>query len=197
MAARVIALTGAIGSGKSTVLKIAAQQPGVVVVSADALVHQILADPTHPVVQSIAQEFGADLVGPTGVDRRSLGQRVLGDDVARKKLEGWIHPAVRSLMLERISQAMDTAAAIVVEVPLLFETGMHQMFAESWAVVADASVRQSRVHDRDGLSAQEFATRNGLQVDDATRMRLATHLIHNQGDLDQLRRRVLELLALK
>ena len=175
----------------------AAEQPGVATVSADALVHQILADPAHPVVHSIVQEFGADLLGPTGIDRRRLGQRVLGDNVARQKLEGWIHPAVRTRMLERIAESMESARVILVEVPLLFETGMNTLFAESWAVVADASLRQSRVQVRDGLSAEDFATRNGLQVDDATRARLATHLIHNSGDVGQLRDRVLELLALK
>ena len=197
MNTRVIGLTGAIGSGKSTVLKLASEIPGVATVSADALVHAILADPEHPVVHAIGQRLGAELVGPAGVDRRRLGARVFGDIAARQWLEQQIHPAVRTMMLERIAQAMGVARAIVVEVPLLFETGMHTMFAETWAVLAAADTRQSRVHERDGLSATDFAARNDLQVDDATRQRLATHLIHNHGDRAELQQQVAALLAPK
>ncbi|MGO1854558.1 MAG: dephospho-CoA kinase, partial [Microbacteriaceae bacterium] len=117
-----IALTGGIASGKSTIAR-RLQEHGAVIVDADQIVRDVQA-PGSPVLREIADAFGDDVIDSSGaLDRAGLGARVFGDDAALKRLNAIVHPAVRAESARRFREAFETDAdaVVVYDVPLLVE----------------------------------------------------------------------------
>src|SRR5690606_22620233 len=117
-----IALTGGIASGKSTVARRLAEH-GASVIDADALVREVQ-QPGSPVLTELAREFGADILLPDGaLDRPALAARAFGDDERIARLNAIVHPAVRELSVQRFTAAFadDPDAVVVYDVPLLVE----------------------------------------------------------------------------
>ena len=123
-----VGLTGGIGSGKSTVsARLAAH--GAVVVDADAIVREVQ-EPGRPVFEAIVEEFGPAVVGPDGaLDRQALADRVFSDDDALAALNALVHPAVGAEIARRLEAAAGTDDVVVLDVPLLVESGRSDMAA--------------------------------------------------------------------
>lgn len=190
---RVIGLTGGIATGKSTVATFLARL-GATVVDADAEAHQAMRAGTA-VFRAIVQEFGPEVVGEDGeIDRRALGRRVFADPDALARLNALVHPAVRQRLLERVEAAKRRGErAIVLEVPLLYESGFSDLVDEVWLVDADASLQEERLRRLRGLSQEEARLRIRAQLPGEVKRRLAHVVIDNRGDLASLARRVAEL----
>ena len=194
-----IALTGGIASGKSTVSARFAEL-GAVVIDADQLAREAVA-PGTPGLAGIVQAFGADVLDSASgeLNRAALGARVFGDAEALATLNGIVHPEVRRLAAERIAAAReaDPHAVIVYEIPLLVESGHGLGRAGSpqqWDVIvvadAPAEVRLDRLRDLRGLSEEEAQRRIASQATDEDRRAIADILIHTAESLDATRAQV-------
>jgi dephospho-CoA kinase len=190
-----IALTGGIASGKSTVAARLASH-GAIVIDADAIVHELQA-PHQPLLDEIADAFGAEMVVDGVLDRARLGRAVFGRPDRLAQLNAIVHPAVKRESQRRFARARadDPNAVIVYDVPLLAEargTGEWDL-----VVVADApaDVRADRLVSLRGMSREDALRRIGSQVGDDERRALADVVIDTSGSLDHTRAQVDALWA--
>lgn len=189
-----VALTGGIASGKSTIARRLAER-GAVVVDADQLVREVQ-QPGSPVLAAIAAEFGPDVLRPDGsLDRAGLGARAFGDPAAIARLNAIVHPAVRAESARRFEEAFaaDPAAVVVYDVPLLVEARVDDPWELVIVAHAPADVRARRLVELRGLSEAEAAARIGSQVPDDARLAIADVVIDTSGTLEQTRQQVDEV----
>lgn len=185
-----VGLTGAIAAGKSEALAALARL-GAATISADSVVHALLREPD--VRQALRERFG-DSVAPDGdVDRARLAAAVFADEEALAWLEALLHPRVGERIAAWHAGLADDVPLAVVEVPLLFETGMEAAFDATVCVVASEEARRERAARR-GTGLLEG--RAGRQLPQEEKARRATFVVENDGDLAELERRLAELLPL-
>lgn len=187
----VLGLTGSIGMGKSTVAQMFRDE-GVPVFDADACVHR-LQGPGGALVAAIETAFPGN-TGPEGVNRAALGKAVLGDDSAMRRLEAIVHPAVQA---ERTAFLTAHAGAplVVVDVPLLFETGGDKAVDKVLVVSAEPSVQEARVLARPGMTKEKFAAILARQLPDAAKRARADHVIATDIPLAETREKVRALIT--
>jgi dephospho-CoA kinase len=189
-----VALTGGIASGKSTIARRLAEH-GAVVIDADQLVREVQA-PGSPVLDAIADAFGDDMLRPDGsLDRAALGTRVFGDEAAIRRLNAIVHPAVRAESARRFAEAFaaDPAAVVVYDVPLLVEARAEDPWELVVVAHAPADVRAARLVELRGLSEAEAAARIASQAPDEARLRIADVVVDTAGTLDDTLRQTDEL----
>ncbi|MBJ6122415.1 dephospho-CoA kinase [Sphingomonas mollis] len=187
----VLGLTGSIGMGKSTVAAMFADE-GVPVFDADAVVHG-LQGPGGRLVPAIEAAFPGT-TGAGGVDRAALGQAVLGDAAALSRLEAIVHPAVGEERAAFLT-AQAAAAIVLLDVPLLFETGGERYCDRVVVVSAAAAVQQARVLARDGMTAARLAAILTRQMPDADKRARADFVIATDVSLDETRAAVRRVVA--
>lgn len=190
---QVIALTGGIASGKSSVSRRLAEH-GAVIVDADLLAREVV-EPGTPGLASIRRRFGDAVIAADGsLDRAALGRLVFGDPSARADLNAITHPAVWRAALDRFAQAeaSDPDAIVVYDVPLLVEASERRalVFDRVVVVEADRAERIRRLVTDRGMSEEDAIRRIDAQAGDADRRAVADILIVNDGDLDDLLQRV-------
>ncbi|KAG4065668.1 hypothetical protein HA402_007368 [Bradysia odoriphaga] len=179
-----IALTGGIASGKSTIARRLAEH-GAVIVDADQIVRDVQA-PGSPVLARIAEEFGAGVIAADGsLDRPGLGALVFGDDDALARLNAIVHPAVRAESGRRFAEAFaaDARAVVVYDVPLLVEARVDDPWDLIVVADAPAELRTQRLVQLRGLSAGEAQARIASQVSDERRREIADVVIDTSRDL--------------
>jgi dephospho-CoA kinase len=187
---RLIGLTGGIATGKSTVARMLHAR-GATVIDADELAREVVR-PGTPGLRDIVARFGAHLRDAGGaLDRTALADIVFADAAARRDLERITHPRVIELMQQRIADAFARDAPIViVDVPLLFETGRDDMFEGTLLVHATPEVQLQRICARDGLSAADAQRRLDAQLPIESKRARATWVIENRGDPADTERQV-------
>lgn len=190
-----IGLTGGIGSGKSTVAKLLAEA-GFKVVDADQIAREIM-EPGSPVLDDVADAFGADVIREDGsLDRGKLAGRAFVDKRATEKLNSITHPAIRAESERRFADAEAAGEpAVVYDMPLLVDIGMHRDMDLTVVVDVDADERVRRLVSSRGLDEADARARIAQQIDDATRKAAADVIIDNNGAIDALRPQVDELIA--
>lgn len=179
-----VALTGGIAAGKSTIAGRLAEL-GAVIIDADQLVREVQA-PGSPVLAEIAAEFGAEMITDAGeLDRAALGARVFGDRAALKRLNAIVHPAVRAESARRIAAAFeaDPHAVVVYDVPLLVEARADDPWELVIVADAPAPLRHERLVQLRGLSPAEAQARIDAQVSDEVRRAIADVVIDTSGSL--------------
>ncbi|MGE4605802.1 MAG: dephospho-CoA kinase [Myxococcota bacterium] len=198
--AKVIGLSGGIGTGKSSVSRLFAAL-GAVVVDADAIVHELQA-PGAPMVDAIAAEFGPEVIDSEGaLDRAALGAIVFRDASARLRLGKIVHPGVGIAMAERMAQAQrDGAVLILLDIPLLFEGrkansgGASALpFDVTILVYAPEAAQIERQMSRDGCDRDEALRRIRSQLPIEDKKAMADVIVDNSGDLAETERQVREL----
>jgi len=182
----VVALTGGIGAGKSLVAQYFSEL-GARVVDADQL-SRIAIERGSEGFDEVITRFGESVLRNGDIDRKALGEIVFKDKSAKADLEAIIHPRVRELFFEVVN---DLAAdeILIYEIPLLVETGAASNFDQIITVEADLEIRKSRLLKR-GMFISEIESRLAAQASPAEREAVATHVIENSGDEDQLLRKV-------
>lgn len=193
---KVIGLTGGIGAGKSTVAAHLAAL-GARVIDADAISRRATA-PGGDAEAPIRQAFGDKFFPDGKLDRRALAALTFSDASARMRLEGIVHPIVFDRIAGEIEAARASGCrAVVVDMPLLFETGYERECDQVWLVTAGQETRLRRVAERDGVSRDAVERRIRAQMPDEEKRALATEVIDNSGALadaleraEQLWRRV-------
>ncbi|RVD54725.1 dephospho-CoA kinase [Mesorhizobium sp. M2D.F.Ca.ET.185.01.1.1] len=187
----VLGLTGSIGMGKSTTAKMFAEA-GVPVHDSDETVHRLYAGKAVPLVEAAFP--GTTQAGV--VDRAKLGQQVLADPAALRKLEAIVHPLVRAdadAFLEKHRAA--GAPIAVLDIPLLFETGGRNRVDKVVVVTASPEIQRDRVLARPGMSEEKFASILAKQVPDAEKRRQADFIIDTGQGFDAARAAVDAIIA--
>jgi dephospho-CoA kinase len=191
-----VALTGSVGSGKSTVGSFW-RDAGVPVVSADDLARQVVAVGS-PGLAAVVEAFGADLLAEGGELRRDrLRAVVFSDEAKRRRLESILHPRIASLREDWVRQRRDEAVPLAVaEVPLLFELDLEDDFDLSVVILASRETCLRRLRETRGISVEEGARIWDSQLDPGEKEARADFVVWNDGGLDDLRQQALSLLDL-
>jgi dephospho-CoA kinase len=186
-----LALTGGIASGKSTIARRLGDH-GAVVVDADAIVRDVQQEGS-PVLQALAAEFGGDILRADGtLDRAALAGRTFGDPAAVARLNAIVHPAVRAESARRFAEAFaaDPRAVVVYDVPLLAEARVDGPWDLIVVAHAPADVRQRRLIDLRGFSESDASARIAAQVPDDVRLALADVVVDTAAPLAETRSQV-------
>ena len=186
-----IALTGSIGMGKSTVARMF-ERAGVPVFDADAEVRRLQA-PGGALVDAIAKRFPGSVQGGA-VDREALSALVLGKPDELAALEAIVHPAVHQARTRFILDH-GGAAALLFDIPLLFETGGEGAFDKVIVVTAPEDMQRERVLSRPGMTAEKLDALLARQLPDADKRARADFVIDTSGPLDETERQVEHILA--
>lgn len=183
-----VGLTGGIGSGKSTVLAIL-HELGAVVIDADALAREVVERGT-PGLQQVVEEFGDGVLTPAGdLDREAMARIVFGDDAARRRLEAIVHPLVFERMVE-LEQQAGPDDVVVHDIPLLAEGGRANTFDAVVVVDVPAELQLERLTTLRGMADADARARLDAQASRKDRLAIATYVVDNSGDLEQLRSEV-------
>lgn len=186
-----IALTGGIGSGKSTVAAMFAEL-GAHTVDADQLAREAVAVGT-PALAQLVTHFGAGILDAQGnLLRQKLGERVFQNPEKRRLLESIVHPHVQRLFTQKQQEvaARDPRGVLIYEIPLLVESGQAANFAAVITVSADAQTRLARLVANRGLTPAAASARIEAQVSDAEREAVADWVVHTDVPLAQTRAQV-------
>ena len=186
-----IALTGSIGMGKSTVAKMFGAA-GVPVFDADAVVRE-LQGPGGGLVDKIGEMFPGCVRSGT-LDRECLAQIVLADREKLKVLETLVHPAVREAR-EKFVAANQGVAALIFEIPLLFETGGEAEFDKVIVVSAPAEIQRVRALQRSGMTVAKLDSILARQTPDAEKRARADFVIDTGADLSTTETQVRDIIA--
>ncbi len=189
----VLGLTGSIGMGKSTNAQMF-RDAGVAVFDADACVHALYA-PGGAAVAAIDRAFPGVVVDGA-VDRTRLSARVMDDAAALETLEGIVHPLTQSARAVFLQQAAARGDDVVVlDIPLLFETGLTTDVDAVVVVTADAEIQRQRVLARPDMTPEKLQAILARQMPDADKRARADFLIDTGLGLDAARQRVADILA--
>lgn len=191
---KVVGLTGGIGSGKSTVAERLTGH-GVVVIDADDIARAVVV-PGSPVLAALAEEFGDEIVLDDGtLDRARLARLAFASTDAKRRLEAITHPAIDDGLESALAAVRQAGVepVVVIDHPLLIETGRTEALDGLIVVIAPADVRRRRLLVERGMDAEDVEARMRAQTDDTTRRRAADWVIDNDGDLEALYRRTDEV----
>lgn len=196
----VIGLTGGIGSGKSTVSALL-EARGAVVIDADRIVRQ-LQEPGQPVFEAMVEHFGPGIVAADGtLDRQAVADIVFNDEEQRTALNKIVHPAVGVAMAERMAELAETDEVVILDIPLLVESGRGRGdgsgldMAAVLVVDVDPEVAVQRLVEFRGFSAEDARNRMAMQVSREDRLAKATRVLDNSGTVADLEAQVDDVWA--
>ncbi|AGT33069.1 dephospho-CoA kinase [Geobacillus genomosp. 3] len=189
-----IGLTGGIASGKSTVSAMM-RELGLPVIDADEAARAVV-EPGEEAYRQIVAAFGPDILQDDGsINRAKLGAIVFNDEQARKTLNAIVHPAVRRKMLaEKEAHIRSGAKTIVLDIPLLFESGLTAWVDKVLVVYVDDDVQLRRLMARNGFTKEEALARIRAQWPMAEKVKRADAVIDNNGTIEETRRQLLSIL---
>ena len=186
-----VGLTGGIGSGKSTVSARLAEL-GARIIDADAITREVQ-QPGTEVFAGIVERFGEGVVAADGsLDRQALADIVFNDPDELKALNEIVHPAVGVAIAEALKAAAQTDDVVILDVPLLVESGRDDM-AAMVVVDVDPEVAIQRLIEFRGFTEEDARARIGRQVSREERLAKATKVLDNSGTVDELRAQVDDL----
>lgn len=189
----VIALTGGIAAGKSTVSALFTQL-GAVCIDADDVAREVVL-PGTPALSEIVEIFGPEILRDGRLDREALGRLVFTDDSARERLNAIVHPRVRERTAELIDAAHNThpGAVVIYAIPLLVEASSGRTFDKVIAVSATPEVRIHRLKTTRGMTEADARARISAQADESERLEIADYVIDTNGTLEETERQVREI----
>lgn len=187
----ILGLTGSIGMGKSTAARLFAEE-GVPVHDSDATVHRLY---EGDAAAAIERAFPGTATGGK-VDRRALGARVIGDAEAMQTLESIVHPLVRREEREFLERERARGTPVVVlDIPLLFETGGENRVDAVVVVSAPAEIQRQRVLSRPGMTEEKFAAILGRQTPDEQKRLRADFVVDSSRGIEHARAQIRDILA--
>ncbi|MFM9758853.1 dephospho-CoA kinase [Aeromonas dhakensis] len=187
----VVAITGGIGSGKTTVANQFAEL-GIEVVDADIIAREVV-EPGTPALAAIATHFGADVIAPDGrLDRRQLRERVFTDPQAKGWLNALLHPLIRSEMQRQCAAARSPYCLLVV--PLLVENRLTALANRVLVIDVDEATQIERTCRRDGVSREQAEAILAAQASRTERLAAADDVLDNQnGTPEAIKSRIFAL----
>jgi len=190
----IIGLTGGIGTGKSTVSAML-KAKGIMVIDSDQIAREVV-EPGSKALAQIVAHFGQEVLLPDGrLNRKALGVRVFGNEEERKRLMEITHPAIFAETEKRISEAKKNGEALIVlDSPLLIETGRYKQTDLVVLVYADEETQLQRIMSRDNLTEEEARYRINAQMPIDEKRQFADIIIDNRGTIEELEVQVAQLL---
>ncbi|HDS1210195.1 dephospho-CoA kinase [Shewanella algae] len=190
MAEFIVGLTGGIGSGKTTVANLFAEQ-GIVLVDADIIAREVVAKGSDGLKQ-IGDKFGPQMLTPDGcLDRAALRELIFHHPQDREWLNALLHPMIRTRMQEQLEMA--ASPYVIMVVPLLFENGLDKLADRTLVVDISPKLQLQRTIERDMVSKEQVQNIINSQSDRQSRLDKADDVIDNQGEIDALQAQVLAL----
>ncbi|MFM1978697.1 MAG: dephospho-CoA kinase [Pseudomonadota bacterium] len=188
----IVGLTGGIGCGKSEVSRLFSEL-GVPIVDVDVISHQLTAK-GQATLQAIANQFGTDVLNKDGsLNREYLREIVFNNPEARHALEAIMHPAIYDQAMIELNRNKAIPYQILA-VPLLFESTRYQkLINRSLVIDCDSATQIDRASKRDGSSKSQIEKIIAAQIPRETRNQLADDIITNNGSLDDLKEKVIQL----
>jgi dephospho-CoA kinase len=186
-----IGLTGGIACGKSTVASMLVNL-GAKLIDADQLARDVVM-PGCPALLQVVERFGSQVMLSDGtLNRKALGAIIFNDPNARKDLEAITHPLIRQAMWDQMHQAEEAnnEHLVVVDVPLLFESGLQGYFQKVMVVYVSEKVQLLRLMERDGLSLEAAELRLQAQMPIEQKKLLADIIIDNSGSLSNTEKQI-------
>ncbi|GAA7037806.1 dephospho-CoA kinase [Helicobacter pylori] len=182
-----IALTGGIGTGKSTTIKILESQ-GYEILDADKIAHQLLQEHRF----KIAQHFGSDILEKDILNRKKLGAIVFQNANELKWLEDFLHPLIRERMLQKAYELKNNHQAYFLDIPLFFEVGGKKCYPVSKVVLVYAPrvLQIERLLERDKLKEAEILQRLACQMDIEQKRAISDYIIDNSSSLKDLNKQI-------
>ena len=186
-----IGITGGIGSGKSTVCALFAEQ-GVAVYDSDFEAKRLMNE-SEAMRQALIAAFGQECYGEQGLNRAYLASQVFGNEEALQRLNAIVHPAVREDF--RMWAERQQGTYVILETAILFESGFDTEVDATLAVMAPLEERVRRTMARDGVEREQVLSRISHQMSDDELHRLSKHTIVNlrmdylESDVEQLHKR--------
>lgn len=187
-----IAITGGIGTGKSSVSTIL-RLYGYTIVDADKVAHQVLNNNTSSVVEL----FSESILGEDNqIDRKKLGKIVFGDYTQKKKLEDLLHPKIRNEILSMANQLESYSQYYFLDIPLFFEVGGKKTYdvAEVLLIYAPKELQLKRIIARDGISQEDAIKRIEAQMDIEEKKLQSENIIKNTKGLKELQEEIEKFL---
>ena len=183
---RSVGLTGGIGSGKSTVSRLLASY-GAVVLDADQMGRDVVEVGT-PGLAAVVEAFGPDVLREDGsLDRALLGRRVFGDPEQLARLNAVVHPLVAQRHATLLAEAEGSGADVVVhDIALLVENGLAGRYDDVVVVAASPQTQLDRLVRQRGMSEDDARARIAAQAPLEAKLAVATHVISNDGTLEEL-----------
>ena len=181
-----VGLTGGIGSGKSAVTRALAAR-GAAVVDADVVAREVVA-PGTPGLAAVVEAFGEQVLRADGsLDREALGKRVFSDPEQLARLNAIVHPRVGERTAQLMAEAEASGARILVhDVPLLVENGLAGLYDVVVVVAASPATQLERLVGLRGMTEQDARARIAAQAPLADKLAVATHVVRNDGPLEEL-----------
>lgn len=188
-----IGITGGMGSGKSTVTDYLLEK-GYHVLDADKIAREIV-DPEsgRGTLNALQEAFGPEIIREDGsLDRKALSALAFSDPNRKARMESIMHGEIIRILLERAAmiQEEEPDIPVFIDAPLLFEAGVDRYVSETWVVDAEEEIRIRRVMKRDGVSREEVERRISMQMSSQEKRKLATHILDNSSDKNELYRQV-------
>lgn len=197
----IVALTGGIGSGKSTVARMF-EDEGAYVIDFDYLA-RVVVEPDKPAWRDIIDYFGPEILSPDRtLNRSALAEIVFSDDERRKALEGFTHPRIfeESDALIKAIKRKDPFSVVIIDFPLLFELSLNEKFDKVILAYVPRAVQLKRIIERDGLAKEELERRLNAQISIEKKRSLSDYIINSEEGLndtrDQVRKVIHELREL-
>jgi dephospho-CoA kinase len=181
----VIGLTGSIGMGKSTAAKLF-KKLKIPTYSADDSVHRLM-ESDKPTIKKILTLFPES--GEKKINRQKISNIIFTDIKRKQKLESIIHPLVKKDILKFI-QTNKKSTAIILDIPLLFETKLHQLCALTLCVTTPKKQQKERVLARHGMTLEKFKAICSTQTPDAEKTKRATVVLKNNKDITFLEQQI-------
>ncbi|MEE2912210.1 MAG: dephospho-CoA kinase [Planctomycetota bacterium] len=189
----IIGIAGGIGSGKSTVASLLAEL-GCVIANADTNADTVLQ--REDVIAEIVSWWGSQLLDERGqINRSALGEIVFVDVQKRERLEQLIHPLVRLIQTEQFDGAPEGTIALVIDAPLLFETGLDLLCDAIIFVDTPREIRLKRVLETRGWDANELGIREAAQLPLDTKRNKADYVVTNGDELQAVKRQIENVFA--
>ena len=191
---KVIGLTGGIASGKSTVSKLF-QEEGIPVIDTDRIAHDLLEKGT-PVYDEIIRHFSRDiLLSDQSINRKKLGKKIFGNKALRDTLNGIVHPHVYAIVDKELHKYQeDGTPFVVVDIPLLFETGYQHQCDETIVVYTDLEQQINRLMSRDHINREYAVQKINAQMSLEDKKAIASFVIDNSYSILDTKRDFLAIL---
>ena len=189
----VIGVTGGLGTGKSAVARMFGEL-GATVIDADQVAHAVM-EPKRLAWRALVRTFGRDILNEDEtINRTRLAERVFRDAQARQELEAIVHPPVIRHIKQQLSRLRRhrRVKAVVLDVPLLMETGSESLVERVVVVTAPPEIQRKRLAGR-GMSEAQISERIAAQWEMGRKVAMADHVVDNADGLEQTRRQVRQL----
>jgi len=195
----IVGLTGGVASGKSVVSQILKEE-GAYLIDADQIARELV-QPRRPTWTALIKAFGKEIVQKDGsIDRKKLAVKVFSDPEQRELLNRILHPRIKKEMDRRLKAIgqKDPKAMVVIDAPLLIETGDHREMDKVIVVTSTEAQQMERLKERAGIDQEEARRIIASQVPSEEKLKVADFVIRNEGSLEDVERKAKEVFqALK